>query len=270
MFGETLCSQKHFNLSAETTINVFNAARPRVTWAIFVLKNNRIRFPWYVAKGFLLLKRHKSQFIVLPIYPLPWQVFLKTKVCLCRYWERERSKLLRLSAIQSLLFEEQKPTTVIFGGDGTYCCWKKTSHDYKKEKISPFLEKLFRQSQSATPKSVLKKAKMRLWHIRVDFPLADTVNEKFISNLISKIFSLRYSSMVFQSATKTSSFLLTSVYCKSDFKRPPPRNKKMLLKNSFSMLQILVFSKTRLFEPPYRVIANYRLLARLWETRSFL
>ena len=43
-------------------------------------------------------------------------------------------------------FKDQKPTIMLFGGDGTYCFAKKTSRGYEKEKPSPFLKKFLRQS----------------------------------------------------------------------------------------------------------------------------
>ena len=39
-------------------------------------------------------------------------------------------------------FKDQKPTTMLFGGDGTHCFARKTSRDYEKEKPSPFLKKI--------------------------------------------------------------------------------------------------------------------------------
>ena len=43
-------------------------------------------------------------------------------------------------------FKDQKPTIMLFGGDGTHCFARKTSRDYGKEKPSPFLKKFLRQS----------------------------------------------------------------------------------------------------------------------------
>ena len=34
-------------------------------------------------------------------------------------------------------FKDQKPTIMLFGGDGTHCFARKTSRDYEKEKPSP-------------------------------------------------------------------------------------------------------------------------------------
>ena len=46
--------------------------------------------------------------------------------------------------------KDQKPTIILFGGDGTHCFAKKTSLDYKKDKPSPFLKNFLRQSDPST------------------------------------------------------------------------------------------------------------------------
>ena len=56
-------------------------------------------------------------------------------------------------------FRDQKPTNMLFGGDGTHCFAKKSSRDYEKEKPSPFLKKFLRQSQPSTSESEPKKDK---------------------------------------------------------------------------------------------------------------
>ena len=58
--------------------------------------------------------------------------------------------------VLNIPFKDQKPTIMLFGGDGTHCFAKKTSRDYEKEQPSPFLKKFLRQSQSPAP----KKAKL--------------------------------------------------------------------------------------------------------------
>ena len=40
--------------------------------------------------------------------------------------------------VLNILFEDQKPTISLFGGDGTHCFARKTSRDYEKEKRFPF------------------------------------------------------------------------------------------------------------------------------------
>ena len=57
-------------------------------------------------------------------------------------------------------FKDRKPTIMLFGGDGTHCFARKTSHDYKKEKPSPFLKKSLIQSQPSTYEPEPKKFKM--------------------------------------------------------------------------------------------------------------
>ena len=57
-------------------------------------------------------------------------------------------------------FKDQKPTIMLFGGDGSLCFAKKTSRDYEKGKPSPFVKKLLRQSQPSTPEIEPNKVKM--------------------------------------------------------------------------------------------------------------
>ena len=52
--------------------------------------------------------------------------------------------------VLNIPFKDQKPTIMLFGGDGTHCFARKTSRDYKKEKSSSFLKKFFRQTQPST------------------------------------------------------------------------------------------------------------------------
>ena len=56
-------------------------------------------------------------------------------------------------------FKDQKPTIMLFGGDGTQCFARKTSRDYEKEKPSPFLKKFLRQSQPSKSEAAQKKPK---------------------------------------------------------------------------------------------------------------
>ena len=62
--------------------------------------------------------------------------------------------------VLNIPFKEQKPTILLFGGDGTHYFARKTSRDYEKEKPSPFLKKFLRQSQLGTSESEPKKVKM--------------------------------------------------------------------------------------------------------------
>ena len=57
-------------------------------------------------------------------------------------------------------FMEQKPTFMLFGGNGTHCFATKMSRDYKKEKPYPFLKKYLRQSQPSTTEPEQKKVEV--------------------------------------------------------------------------------------------------------------
>ena len=61
--------------------------------------------------------------------------------------------------VLNIPFKDQKPTIVLFGGDGTHFFAKKTSRDDEKEKQSPFLKKFLRQSQPSTTEREPKKDK---------------------------------------------------------------------------------------------------------------
>ena len=58
--------------------------------------------------------------------------------------------------ILNITFKDQKPTIMLFGGDGTHCFPRNTSRDYEKEKPSPFLKKFLRQLQSPTQKNQIE------------------------------------------------------------------------------------------------------------------
>ena len=60
------------------------------------------------------------------------------------------------------------------------------------------MRKFLRQSQPSTPEPELESSKLfLLWHNRVDTPLVNTVNQKFIYIIILYTFSLLESNMIF-------------------------------------------------------------------------
>ena len=59
--------------------------------------------------------------------------------------------------VLNIPFKDQKPTIMLFGGDGAHCFAGKTSRDY--EKPSPFFNKFLRQSQPSTSEPEPKKVK---------------------------------------------------------------------------------------------------------------
>ena len=61
--------------------------------------------------------------------------------------------------VLNIPFKDQKPTIMLFRGDGTHCFAKKSSRDYEKEKPSLFLKNFVRQSQPSTSEREPKKDK---------------------------------------------------------------------------------------------------------------
>ena len=61
--------------------------------------------------------------------------------------------------VLNIPFKDQKPTILLFGGDGTHCFARKASRDYEKGKPSPFLKKFLRQSESSTSEPEPNKVK---------------------------------------------------------------------------------------------------------------
>ena len=59
--------------------------------------------------------------------------------------------------VLNIPFKDQKPTIMLFGGDGTYYFARKTSSDY--ERPSPLLKNFLPQSQPSTSEPVPKKDK---------------------------------------------------------------------------------------------------------------
>ena len=57
-------------------------------------------------------------------------------------------------------FKDQKPTIMLFGGDGTHCFARNTRRDYEKEKPSPYLKKILRQSDPSASEPEPKKSEV--------------------------------------------------------------------------------------------------------------
>ena len=89
--------------------------------------------------------------------------------------------------VLNIPFRDQKSTLMLFGGDSTLCSARKRSRDYEKEVPSPFVKKFFKQGHP-NPKQKMQKL-FHLWHIRVDTPLGDTVNQSFIHFITLNTFS---------------------------------------------------------------------------------
>ena len=81
------------------------------------------------------------------------------------------------SNVLNIPFEEQKPTIMLFDFDGTHFFARKTSRDYEKGTLSPFLKKFLRQSQPSTSALEPKKTnRIQIWNKRIRFLLADDLS----------------------------------------------------------------------------------------------
>ena len=84
-------------------------------------------------------------------------VYLSTKKTTSFYDCKKRKACCN---VLNFPFRDQKPTFMLFGGDGTNCFARKTSRHYEKEKPSPFLLKFLSQSQPSTSEPEPRKVKM--------------------------------------------------------------------------------------------------------------
>ena len=92
--------------------------------------------------------------------------------------------------VLNIPFREQKPTIMLFGGDGTHCFAKKTSRNY--EKPSPFLVKFLRQSQPSRSEREPKRTnQVQIWNKRNRFLLADDLSRIFSSQIFLFNFNLQ-------------------------------------------------------------------------------
>ena len=90
--------------------------------------------------------------------------------------------------VMNFLFTDQKPTIMLFGGDGTHCFARKTSRVYEKEKPYPFLKKFLHQSQSPATKRLKW---VQIWNKRIRFLMADSLSHVFLFQVILFNFNLQ-------------------------------------------------------------------------------
>ena len=167
--------------------------------AIFYWKNKHIRFNLCVAKEFIILKRRKNQFKIL----LEMSIYLAgnvqdksvsmsihgkrmvktvTKVCNAKrastFWTIQlrttNRQLCCLAVMAQIALSKRRVVTM-----------KKKNHLYFWKYFSAHHNQLHQNLCQKRQKS------FHLWHICADFPLVDTVNQKFISILILYSFTLR-------------------------------------------------------------------------------
>ena len=116
-------------------------------------------------------------------------VYNSTKKTTCFYGCKKRKTCCNVLNIH---FKDQKPTIMLFRGDGTHCFARKTSHDYEKEKPSPSLKKFLRQSQPSRSEREPKRTnQVQIWNKRIRFLLADDLSNIFNFQIILFNFTLQ-------------------------------------------------------------------------------
>ena len=167
--------------------------------------------------------------------------------------------------VLNIPFKDQKPTIMLFGGDGTHYFARKTSSDY--EKPSPFLKKFLRQSQPNLNQKRLKR--VQIWNKRIRFLLADDLSNIFIFQIILFNFNLQSTATQLTCNLQKNHDLLSlqrrnpvdsrfwtrlCYYC-SEWSRTKYNNQ--LTRNRPSCLANALVSKTRLFEQSSSESTNY-------------
>ena len=157
--------------------------------------------------------------------------------------------------VLNIPFKDQKPTIMLFGGDGTHCFAGKTSSEY--EKPSPFSKKFLRQSQTSTPKKVNSSPNMELtypfsigwWfepHIQFSnhfFQFQSTVNR--YSTYIQLTGNQDHLSLQRRNPVDSRFWFRLCYYC---CKWCGPKYNNQFTRSTPSSLAIVVDSKTRLFK----------------------
>ena len=160
----------------------------------------------------------------------------------------------------NITFMDQKPTTMLFGGDGTHCFAKKTSRDYEKEKPSPCLKNFLRQSQPSRSKLEPKETKIIPFMV---YSCRHPIGWYSYPKL-----HLHYHFLHFQSILKHHNFLsfqrrfrvvswFWTRFSDSDCERCRPRNDNELPRVSSGSLELVVVSRTTVFEQPSNASSSY-------------
>ena len=166
--------------------------------------------------------------------------------------------------VLNIPFKDQKPTIMLFGGDGTHCFARKTSRDYEKEKPSPFLKKFLRQSQLSTSELEPKRTnRVQIWNKSIRFQLVDDLSQILNFYIILFNFNLHSTSQFFSTYSQLTQnhhdFLslqrrnpvvsrVSSRLCCFCSKWSRPENNNQLTRITPSCLAIAVVSEARVLE----------------------
>ena len=151
IWGKICVHKRLLKLSTEAIINVLND-RPSVRSALFFLRNKRMVF-LECDRGIFFEQTQKSIQNVIGVVFFLGGFCSRPKIVNVHEWETNEEncyECLQCKScchVLSMPFEYQKPESLVFGGNATYCFVKKTSRDYGDEKICHFLKTFHHQSQ---------------------------------------------------------------------------------------------------------------------------
>ena len=95
--------------------------------------------------------------------------------------------------VLNIPFKDQKPTIMLFGGDGTHCFARKTSRDYERPSPFPFSA----NHNQAHPNLNQKRTnEVQIWNKRIRFLLADDLSNIFIFQIILFNFNLQLTAQI--------------------------------------------------------------------------
>ena len=95
--------------------------------------------------------------------------------------------------VLNIPFRDQKPTIMLFDGDGTHCFARKTSRDY--ERPSP-LPSSANHNQAHPNLNQKRTNQVQIWNKRIRFLLADDLSRKFNFQIILFNFNLQLTAQI--------------------------------------------------------------------------
>ena len=195
------CEKRLFYLSTDPSINVLNT-RLRVRCATFLLWNKQNHFSWSVAKGLKFSKRLKNQLkIILEMSHVLEGIVQDIFVSISIHGKRMMKGVSSFcNAKRAFTFS----TIFLKTKNQTRCCLVVMAH-IALSKIWVVTTKVknhlvfwlnFSANQNERHSNLCQRKQkffhfFHYWLHCDDFPLVDTVNQKFFSSLISYIFSLQ-------------------------------------------------------------------------------
>ena len=132
-------------------------------------------FFWSLAHWFMFLNKRENQFKMLLEMSFALECIVHEKSALMFIHGKRMMK-----TVTKILFRDQKLTIFLFGGDGTYCLWRRRVVTMKMKNFLLFWTN-FTTSHNQ-PHSKLYHKRQKSFHFDIivrRLPLVDTVNQKY-------------------------------------------------------------------------------------------